>query len=252
VPTDPIYCTIDTSRVEESRKEEAQIGPIRTAIEKEIQESSGQENWRCIAVMRHPRNTNRIRIACRNEEELQEVKKAAEKTGTEGIRVLRDQLFPIKIDSVNRTVVLDENDQIRLGIAEKLGKENNVQIAKMAWLSKKDIPKAYGSMVIYLTKDSDVRRLLQEEYFHIAGESAHTSIFDAFSGPIRCYRCQEIGHKAFNCSAPQICGKCAQEGHHHSDCSNIPKCALCRGPHESFSRNCPNRSRPVAHPQLHE
>jgi hypothetical protein len=162
------------------------------------------------AVMRHPRNTDRIRIACRNEEELQGVKKAAEKIGTEGIRALRDQLFPIKIDNVNRTVVLDEHSNIRPGIAEKLGKENNVQITKMAWLSKKDVPKAYGSMVIYLTKDSDVRRLLQEEFFHVASESAHTSTFDPhFSGPIRCYRCQEIGHKAFNCKAPQICGKCA-------------------------------------------
>ena len=139
--------------------------------------------------MKHPRNTDRIRIACRNEEELQEIKEAAEKIGTEGTRVLRDQLFLIKIDSVNRTVVLDENNQIRLGIAEKLGEENNVQIAKIAWLSKKDIPKVYRSMVIYLKKDSDVRRLLQEEFFHIAGESVHTSIFDAFSGPIRCYRC---------------------------------------------------------------
>jgi hypothetical protein len=54
----------------------------------------------------------------------------------------------------------------------------------MAWLSKKDVPKAYGSMVIYLTKDSDARRLLQEEFFHIAGELVHTSIFNRFSGPI--------------------------------------------------------------------
>jgi hypothetical protein len=55
-----------------------------------------------------------------------------EKTGAVGTRVLWDQLFPIKLGSVNRIAVLDENDQIRLGIAEKLGKENNVQIAKMA------------------------------------------------------------------------------------------------------------------------
>jgi hypothetical protein len=120
--SDTPYCTIDTS----GAGEEVQIGPIRTAIEKEIQESTGQENWRCVAVTRDPKNTARIRIACRNEEEHQTVKRAAERTVTEGIRVLRDQLFPIKIDSVNRTVVLDENDQIRGGIAEKLGEENNV------------------------------------------------------------------------------------------------------------------------------
>jgi hypothetical protein len=104
--SDTPYCTIDTSGV----GEEVQVGPIRTAIEKEIQESTGQENWRYVAVTRDPRNTARIKIACRNEEEHQAVKRAAEKTGAVGTRVLRDQLFPIKLGSVNRIAVLDEND----------------------------------------------------------------------------------------------------------------------------------------------
>jgi hypothetical protein len=42
------------------RKEEAQIGPIR------------------VAVMKHPRNTDRIRIACMNEEELKRQRKRQE------------------------------------------------------------------------------------------------------------------------------------------------------------------------------
>jgi hypothetical protein len=45
---------------------------------------------------------------------------------------MRDQLFPIKVNSVNRCTILDEYGQFRLEIAEKLGKENEVQIAKLA------------------------------------------------------------------------------------------------------------------------
>ena len=152
---------------------------------------------------------------------------------------MRDQLYPIKIDNANRAAILNQDGTVRSEAAEIFSKENEVSIVKIAWLSRKDIPKAYGSMVIYVTKGSDVTRLLQEQYFHIAGESAYTSVYEPRSGPVQCYKCQKIGHKAFKCDKPQKCGKCAKEGHRHSECmETIPKCALCEGPHESFSRNC--------------
>jgi hypothetical protein len=231
--SDMPYCTIDTSG------QDVQPGTIRAAIEKEIRTNEGSQ-WRCVAVMRDPRNMARIRVACRDEKEQKAVKQAAEKAKVEGTRVLRDQLFPVKVDSVNRYAVLDEHNQLRPDIAQKLGKENDVEIAKIAWLSKKENQKRYGSMVIYVTKGDHARRLLQDQFFHVAGESGWTSVFQRFSGPTQCYNCQEIGHKAFNCKKSQICGKCAKEGHHHKDCIDnaIPKCVPCGGPHESFSRNC--------------
>jgi Zinc knuckle len=233
------YCTIDTSGVDEDKQEQVQPGALRQAIEKEIRAKEGNK-WRCVAVMRDPRNTARIRVACRDENEHQAVKQAAEKAKVEGTRILRDQLFPVKVDGVNRCAVLDEYNQLRPEIADKLGKENEVQIAKIAWLSKKDNQKAYGSMVIYVTKGMHARRLLQDQFFNVAGESGWTSVFKPFSGPTQCYNCQEIGHKAFNCKKTQVCGKCAKEGHHHKDCIDnaIPKCVPCGGPHESFSRSC--------------
>jgi hypothetical protein len=166
-----LYCTIDTSNVNESRRKDVQLGAIWAAIENEVRTIEGHNNWRCSAVIRDPRNDARIRVACWDEQELRAVKQAVEKAKLEGARVLRDQLFPIKVDSVNRFAVLDEHGQVRPKIAEKLGKENDVQIAKLAWLSKKDNPKAYGSMVIYVTKGSEARRLLQDQFFHVAGES---------------------------------------------------------------------------------
>jgi uncharacterized paraquat-inducible protein A len=122
---------------------------------------------------------------------------------------------------------------------EALGVENEVHIAKIAWLSKKDAGKAYGSMAVHLTKNSEAKRLLDNQYFHLAGESAYTSVFSPREGPIQCYNCQEIGHKAFACKKPQSCGRCATQGHHHKDRQTaVMKCVLCKGPHESFSRNC--------------
>ncbi|KAJ6436626.1 reverse transcriptase [Purpureocillium lavendulum] len=82
----------------------------------------------------------------------------------------------------------------------------------MSWLSNKQSGKAYGSMVIYVTKGSDARRLLDGHYFDLAGESAITNVFEPRKGPVRCYNCQNIGHKSFQCKYAQVCGRCAMPG----------------------------------------
>ena len=237
--TDNLHCTIDTSRVAEEDTDKASPGAIKTAVEKEMRATNGQGNWRCRAVTRDAKNANRIKIACRDETEQHMVKQVAETKIALGIRVLRDELYPIKVDNVNRLAVLDENGEIRTGAAEAFGQENETTVAKMAWLSKRNIAKAYGSMVVYLTKGSDARRLLREGFFHVAGESGYAGVFERRPRPEQCYHCQEIGHKAFQCKKDRKCARCAGGGHRHSECTDtILKCALCGGPHESFSRNC--------------
>ena len=153
--TDTLYCTVDTSRVEEENMNEAQPGVIRQAIENGMRTTEGHESWRCAAVIKDPRNPARIRITCRNEAELQYVKETAQKTLVPSVRVLRDQLYPVKIDNANRTAVLNQEGKIRDEAAEVLGKENNVCIAQIGWLSKKDTGKVYGLMVVYITKSSE-------------------------------------------------------------------------------------------------
>jgi hypothetical protein len=238
--TDTLFCTIDTSRVSEEDRGKAQVGEVRQAIEEKVRaREGGQPNWRCAAVVKDVRNEDRIKVVCRDEAELQLVREAAERTMVKGVRVLRDQLYPVKVDGANRTAVLDSSGNILPGAAEALGKENVVTIAKMHWLSNKENGKMYSSMVIYVTKASDARRLLDERYFHLAGESASTNVFERRQGPDQCYNCWETGHKAFACSKTQRCGKCAEAGHRHRDCQAVePKCVPCGGPHESFSQNC--------------
>ncbi|EAQ85628.1 hypothetical protein CHGG_06881 [Chaetomium globosum CBS 148.51] len=237
--TDTLFCTIDTSRVEENEKNKVQVADVRKAIEAEVRTLENMGDWRCAAVVKEARNPDRVKVVCRDENETRIVKDAAQKITVPGVRVLRDQLYPVRIDNANRTAVLDAEGNVLPGAMEALGTENDVNIAKIAWLSRKDTGKAYGSMVVYVTKGSEARRLLDGRYFHLAGESAYTTVFAPREGPTQCYRCQEIGHKAFACKKPQRCGRCAEQGHHHKTCQSVVlKCVLCRGPHESFSKNC--------------
>jgi hypothetical protein len=67
-------------------------------------------------------------------------------------------------------------------------------------------------MVVYLTSGNDATRLLQGQYFHIAGESAYTNVFEQRARPKQCCKCQELGHMAFSCQKAQVCAKCACAG----------------------------------------
>jgi hypothetical protein len=130
--------------------------------------------------------------------------------------------------------VLDEDGEVRASVKEMLEKENDVKIAKLSWLSRKDALKAYGSMVVYVTKRADAARLLEGQYFDVDGESAFTRVFEPRHGPMQCFKCLGLGHKAFSCTGPQLCSRCAQPGHRHSECqTDSPKCAVCSGPHDS-------------------
>jgi hypothetical protein len=102
-----------------NENERPSAGPIRRAVEAEIRTTENHINWRCRAVTVDPKNTNRIRIACRDEAEHQLVKKVAEAKIGAGARVLRDELYPIKVDSVNKAAVLDENGDIRVGASAR-------------------------------------------------------------------------------------------------------------------------------------
>jgi hypothetical protein len=240
-PTSGLFCTIDTSRVAEEHRNGTHMRTVREDIEQEMKNNGGGDLWRCMAVTRDPRFADRVRIACRDEEELQRVKEAAERRGKPGARILRDQLYPVKVDNINREGVLDAEHKVLPDAAQRLGEENGVKIAKISWLSRRDNGKQYGSMIIYTTKGEDAIKLLQGYYFHVNGESGYTAVCKPRTGPIQCFNCQDMGHKAFSCRGPQRCGKCAEEGHHHSECMSVspPKCIPCGGPHESYSKNCP-------------
>ena len=57
--------------------------------------------------------------------------------------------------------------------------------------------------------------------------------------PLRCYRCQRLGHMASGCSAKPRCLVCG-ESHLKESCqASVPRCVNCGGPHVASSRECP-------------
>ncbi|KNB17801.1 hypothetical protein FOXG_22053 [Fusarium oxysporum f. sp. lycopersici 4287] len=156
----------------------------------------------------------------------------------QGAKILRERLYPVKINGANRSAVLDSNGNLLPGVTEALGQENEVTIAKINWLGDKGNGKAYGSMVVYVT-ESDARRLLEDKYFHLGGESARTSVFEPRAGVVQCYNYRGLGHKAFVCKETHRCGRCAERGHCHRQCEAAElMCVSCGGRHESFRRAC--------------
>lgn len=236
--TSSLFCTVEGLDMTEQEKE-ALPSNIRAGVEKIIRSDQKQPGWRCRAVIRDNRNPQRVRILCRDEEELKQVKKAAEQSKPQGGRVLGDQLYPVKMDSVAAHVILTPQGSLREDARARLEAENDVKIAKIVWLSNKLSRKAYGSMAVFFSSGEDAVQALQAGFFSVGGESAYTNIFEARRGPMRCYNCQELGHKAFNCKSETKCSKCSQKGHSYRDCvAEIPKCSGCGGPHETHSGHC--------------
>lgn len=133
-----------------------------------------------------------------------------------GARVRRVELYPIKVNSVKKAAVLDEKGKVRAEATAIFSEENDTTVTKIAWLSRKENEKAYRSIVVYLTKSANPRRLLTDGFFHARGESGVTSTFKYRPRPTQCYNYQEIGHKAFQYQNVQKCARCAAEGHRHS------------------------------------
>ncbi|KAM4064282.1 reverse transcriptase [Hirsutella rhossiliensis] len=131
----PTIQTRNRGTVPAAKSARTAIGNIRKAIESDMGKSQRQETWKCAAVVTDARNPDRIKILCRDQTELKQVKEAAQKTVTSGAR---------------RTAVLDAEGNVLPGAAEALGAENYVTIAKITWLSNREKAKAYGSMVIYV------------------------------------------------------------------------------------------------------
>ncbi|XP_045022818.1 uncharacterized protein LOC123466387 [Daphnia magna] len=60
--------------------------------------------------------------------------------------------------------------------------------------------------------------------------------------PLRCKRCQKIGHTANYCSNEEVCPNCGKPHEDMTKCSAPPKCVNCNNNHPSSSPNCPKFS----------
>ena len=152
----------------------------------------------CSSTSRANRHTDRLRILCRNEEELKNVKSAAIAIATQGARVLRDQLYPVKINNARADAILMPDGSLKPNAASEIAEENNTELAKVEWLSAKYNGRAFSSLVAYFTRDLEAISFLREKYIYIGKESANIRVFEPKEGPRRYFNCHSFGHKAFN------------------------------------------------------
>ncbi|KAH7247633.1 uncharacterized protein BKA55DRAFT_70561 [Fusarium redolens] len=124
-PTDTLFYTIDTSPIGEEKKAKSQVREVRLAIEEKVRARDGRQSWRCAAVIKDTRNADRIKVVCRDEAEMQLVREVAEKAVVKGTRVIRDQLYPVKVDGTNRTAVLDSSGEVLPGTTEAPNSHRN-------------------------------------------------------------------------------------------------------------------------------
>ena len=124
---------------------------------------------------------------CRNKEELKKVKSTTTITTVEKAHVLRDQLYPVKVNNARADTLLIPDRTFKANAALEMAAENQNKLAKIAWLSKMQNGKAYKSLVTYFTKGSEAQRFLHKGYMYVGRESANVSRFKPSEDPPHYY-----------------------------------------------------------------
>ena len=177
-----LFCTIDYSRIE-GGEEVADAVNVRKKIEEEVQKG-GDKAFKCRGVIRDGRAKQRLRILCRSEAELDIVKRAATATVVEGARILKDQLYPVKVNKTRTDAILLPSGEVREEAIAALSDSNNTKVAKLSWLSSRQARKAYGSMVIFFTIGSEAERFLRDGFFTVGRRiSVHSNIRTEYWAP---------------------------------------------------------------------
>ena len=68
---------------------------------------------------------------CRSKEELNIIKNAAAIAAGEGVRILKDQIYLIKVNNARTNAVLQLNNKLKEDVILALSNSNNTQVAKV-------------------------------------------------------------------------------------------------------------------------
>jgi hypothetical protein len=143
-----------------------------------------------------------------------------------GTRVKGEEWFPVKCDMVAKLAVMDraadDGKTLRQTLCQEFGKENTAEgidftAMKVHWLSKIDVTKKVGSLVIWLKNKIAADYLLGSGTAIFGATGAYCSKWEKRDDNLPCFNCNKYGHKQASCKA-------------------APKCALCSGQHSR--RNC--------------
>lgn len=239
------YVVIDLSQAEQQQILAAEKpGKIRRWIDEALQEQDATRDVKCDGISRSPRDSNKFRVFFKDEATAQVIRANDSwlQERFRGTRLQAEQWYPVRVDSVYKGGVLTsmEGAEPRPEAAPMIAKENEVQVHKLQWLSKADVNKVHGSLVLYLGSRQDAEKLLRKGLVEVDGEAAFARPYERRTGPQRCFNCHQFGHVKLHCTSPHtVCSRCAGPGHTHRDCTSTPvRCATCGGPHSTFDSNC--------------
>jgi hypothetical protein len=143
-----------------------------------------------------------------------------------GTRVKGEECFPVKCDMVAKLAVMDravaDGRTLRHTLCQDFSKENIAEgidftAMKVHWLSKIDVVKKVGSLVIWLKNRLAANHLLGSGTAIFGATGAYCSKWEKRDDNLPCFNCNKYGHEQASCKA-------------------APKCALCSGQHSR--RNC--------------
>lgn len=193
---------------------------------------------------------DRIEVVFENKEEAGKAQTHTRwlTSGMPGARVAGEQWYPVKCDNVVKQCVLDaelnDGKTLKKDFLMEFRADNKCDAAectamKATWLSKVDVTKKVGSLVVWLRNKVDADYLLRTgtAMFGATGAYCSSFIIKDNSGP--CYHCNKYGHKQASCTSHIRCAICSK-GHRRNDCTNrdSPKCPACGEGHTIFDWAC--------------
>ena len=173
--------------------------------------------------------------------ESAEMKKPLYTVWVHGVRV---QGVPTSNQSQAIETIRKANERLHPGL----------QIARLSW-KKKDLERAYGSLILDTTDYRAANNLIQKGLVH-DGEIKTCVRFVRAARVTQCVRCNRYGHVASHCTYSQACGICAGD-HSSSQCKidrekerNRQKCVVCGERHPAWSRDCKIRQQHIYRAKL--
>jgi hypothetical protein len=171
-----------------------------------------------------------------------------------GARIRGEAWFPIKVDGISKSVVLDLSGgpkklkpEVVANFAADNSKDNiDCTAMKAVWISRPS-DKVNGSMIVWLKKREAAAYLLRKMTIIFGPTAGFAAPYQAKENNDPCFNCNSYGHYQFKCTKPARCGHCSGD-HQSRDCinKNNPKCPACNGPHSIMDRRC------VANPRRKE
>jgi hypothetical protein len=222
--TDERAVNIDTGR---TKAEKTDFAVVKERLQSGLDKAKVTEGLK-IDFLR-PGPGDRIEVVFKDKEQADKARKHTRWATGEmpGTRVRGEEWYPIKCDMVAKQMVMDgeagDGKTLKKDVCQAFTKDNardghDFTAMKVHWLSKADLTKKVGSLVIWLKSKLAAEHLLQSGTAIFGATGAYCSKWERREDNFPCFNCNKYGHKQASCTA-------------------APKCALCSGKHSRL--NCP-------------